>query len=241
MEKYKVNFIKELMIEQTNQKVIFVGITKPYSNEKTSPGRLNLAAIKADLNMLFLKVASDSEYATKLIEFYKSDSVFLFDITLFLGIKETSNGIERIIYFHDSVVKNHLIEVREPFFELSFIKTNEEIELNWNQEIAPSSIDIAFRDILIQLKYQSESISQEEYSNGHLIISVGKYYREISEKEKALQNMRMFPRHHVKIESFGFSLNEIKQVLNQFKTLLPTYISSRFHYDVDFLNLTLKG
>ena len=55
MEEYKVSFVNETEIEQTNQKVIFVGISKPYSDEKPAPGRLNLSAVKSFLNMLYLK------------------------------------------------------------------------------------------------------------------------------------------------------------------------------------------
>jgi len=243
MEEYKVSFVNESVIEQTNQKVIFVGINKPYSDEKPEPGRLlNLSAVKSFLNTLYLKVSVDSDYANELIEHHKNDDVFLFDITLFLGMKESTNGIERLVYYHESVSKNHLIEIKDPFFQLRFKKTNYQIEVNWDEEIAPSSLDIAFRDILIYLRYKKESLElDQEYPNGYLNISVGKFYRELNKKEKELQISRMFPRHDVKIQSSGFSLNDITQILNQFKSLLPTHISSRFHYDVNFLDLIMKG
>jgi hypothetical protein len=63
MEEYKVSFVNESVIEQTNQKVILVGISKPYSNEKPEPGRLlNLSAVKSFLNKLYLKVSVYSYY-----------------------------------------------------------------------------------------------------------------------------------------------------------------------------------
>lgn len=242
MENFKVEFIKELTSNVTNQKVISVGIVKPYNNTNPEPGKLNLSAIAASLHMLFLKVASESEFAKYVLECYLNDNILQFDKTKFLIIDEVENNTKRKVYYHESVQKDHLIKIDKPFFNVQFEKSYSEIRLFWNDEIATSSIDIALRDILIYLNYNKERLDYyTSESKGILKITVGNYYREFNEEEITLQNARKFPRHEVQIESNGFSFYEIKQALNNFQNMLPEYVTSRFHYSVDFLNLSLRG
>ncbi len=242
MENFKVKFIKEVTIDVTNQKIISVGILEPYDQTKPEPGKLNISAIKSWAKMLYLKVASDSEFAKYILECYLNDNLLHIDKTKFLIIDEVENNTKRKVYYHESVQKDHLIKINKPFFNVKFEKYNNEIRLFWDDEIATSSIDIAFRDILIYLNYYQERLnSKTAASDGILKVSVGQYYREFSEEEITLQKNRKLPRHEVRFESNGFSLFEIKQALNNFQNILPEYVTSRFHYSVDFLNLTLRG
>lgn len=243
MKRYKVNSIKELIMDVTNQKVISVSIVEPYLKEKSEPGKLNLSAIKAFLNLISLKVAADSEYAKHLFETYLNDEEFEFDITLFLGINETTSDQKKnLVYYHESVDKHHLIEIFPPFFNIKFIKTNDQVNMIWDQEISNAGIDIALRDILIYLRNKKSTLETEiANSSGSLQISVSKFYRELTDEEKQLQKNRLFPGNNVQMNSTGFSFDEIKQILNLFKTSLPTSILSRLHYEIDFINLSLKG
>lgn len=242
MENYKVQFIKETTIDVTNQKIISVGIIEPYDQTKPEPGKLNMSAIMSIAKMLYLKVASNSEYAQQILDCYLNDKTLYFDKTSFLIIPEVENNIKRKYYYHESVSKDHLIKIDKPFFNVQFEKSNNEIRLFWNDEIATSSIDIALRDILIYLNYNQEKlVYSTAESEGILKISVGQYYREFSAEEITLQKARKLPRHEVLIESNGFSFYEIKQALNNFQNMLPEYVTSRFHYSVDFLNLILRG
>jgi hypothetical protein len=239
MQPYKIEFIKELIIPETNQKVIHVGIVPPYEKKKPENVKLHFAHILAWAKVIFLKVASDSEYAKNLLNHYVNDETFIFDFTLFFGVTESN----KIVFYHENVIKTHLNQKNEPFFEISFNKNNGQIILDWGQEISNAGIDIALRDILVFLKYKSsyiENPNANESLNGILKISVSHNNRELHIVEKELMDNRIIPRNHVILESKGFSFDEIKQVLQTFKTSLPISVTSRLLYEIDFLKLTLK-
>lgn len=120
------------------------------------------------------------------------------------------------------------------------LKNNGEIGVEINDSYSVAQLDIALKDICVELKRQSKR--QENFKaneNGNLKISVTKRNRELNDEERVYSEMKIIPTNSVSIESQGFGFSEIQQVMQNIKLQLPSNFTSRFMYDVNFIKLSV--
>lgn len=125
-------------------------------------------------------------------------------------------------------------------FEIEILKNNGEIGVEINDSYSVAQLDIALKDICIELKRQSKR--QENFKvneNGNLKISVTKRNRELNDEERVYSEMKIIPTNSVLIESQGFGFSEIQQVMQNIKLQLPSNFTSIFMYNVNFVNLSV--
>jgi hypothetical protein len=126
-------------------------------------------------------------------------------------------------------------------FELKVMKRNDEIHVDLDGNFSVTQIDIAMKDLCIQLK--RESNNPEKYvsnSDGFFNVSVRPCERELTNDENTYVNMRIMPINEVSIQTEGLSFEEIQHLMNNIYDQMPSHFKSGFMYSVNFLELTTE-
>lgn len=124
--------------------------------------------------------------------------------------------------------------------DIEISKNNGNIDIEFNDNFSSSQLDIALKDICIQLKVlKGNHEKYEEKENGKLKITVSRRKTEVSAIEDAYISRRQLPFNDVNIDSIGFGFSEIQHVFHNLKEQLPKEFTSRFMYDVNFLTLEI--
>lgn len=126
-------------------------------------------------------------------------------------------------------------------FKFKAIKINGKTTIEYNGNYSVAEIDISLKDICIYLRLNKNN--SDEFINendGFLIVEVRHHKRELSSIEKSYANINRYPMNEVIVESKGFEIEYIKEIMKCIQNQLPDEISSHFNYKVDFIKLIIE-
>ena len=239
MKEYKILKIIESAIDITFQEVMVAELSEiTYKNYMQSNHHTYQDTEHSTDLFVFDLNSKTAEYIVNRV--FRENIVTL-DINDFIPKREFKNGHLQHVFYHKNVLvlTEHYYNSKL-LFDITITKVNHRSELKLNRKLEINQIDIALKDICIFLRSESKKKGRyEEKSEGEMSIRVEHNDREMTDEERKLVNLREMPVNQVTIEHYGFSFEEICQLLNNLQHDLFKNIKGQFIYKVDFEKLTI--